>query len=199
MLTGLTHLWAQTNPTAQVSLFGLVNIPAPFFPWSMLAMDLLNGGPWTAVQSFTGLASAHLYYFLTEVSRLRTHLSHLMCLLRVCLQIYPTQSGRPAFGFLSPPAFLSNYLGNGTPPPNPTGGTGGRSSTDTGVYRSGGGWGIRPSGNRLGGTPGARTQTAPAATAADTRAAGGRVGTTAREATGGATYRWGSGNRLGEQ
>lgn len=67
LLMALTHLWAQTHPNQQVSLFGLINMPAPYFPFAMIGIDLVRAGPQTALQAFTGLASAHLYFFLTSV------------------------------------------------------------------------------------------------------------------------------------
>ena len=209
MLVGITHLWGQTNPTSSVSLFGIVNVPAPWFSFAMLAIDTLNGGQRALVASATGLVAGHAYYFLTEVSAPTSSLLpspslfSVLTLLPPCLyQILPTQSGRPAFGFLSPPAFLVRQLGQGIPPAD-AGRTGaGSSSSDTGVYRAGGGWGIRPSGNRLGATPANRAPAAGAGAgaAAEARAAGGRgEGSTAREGgAGGATYRWGAGQRLGE-
>ena len=52
----------------RVSLFGLINMRAVYFPFAMIGIDLVRAGPQTAIQAFTGLASAHLYFFLTSVS-----------------------------------------------------------------------------------------------------------------------------------
>ena len=41
---------------------------APYFPFALVAIDLLTKGPPSAIQSFTGIASAHLYYFLDRKS-----------------------------------------------------------------------------------------------------------------------------------
>lgn len=67
LLVAITHLWGQTNPTASVSLFGLINVPAPWFSFAMLGMDALNGGLGALIRSATGLVAGHAYYFLTEV------------------------------------------------------------------------------------------------------------------------------------
>ncbi|KAL8277549.1 hypothetical protein RQP46_009981 [Phenoliferia psychrophenolica] len=110
-LMALTHIWAQTNATAQVSLFGLINMPAPYFPFALLGIDLVKGGPSYALQSFTGLAAAHAWYFLST--------------------IYPAQNGGRGFGFMSPPQWLATLLA--TPPaPNASGAQGSAST-----YRAG--------------------------------------------------------------
>ncbi|KAI5476181.1 hypothetical protein MNV49_000342 [Pseudohyphozyma bogoriensis] len=134
LLLGLTHLWAQTNPTNKVSLFGLITMPAPYFPFALLGIDLVKGGPGAALFGFTGVAAAHVYYFLAE--------------------IYPRQNGGRGLSFLQTPQFLIDQLGNGAPPSNTTGAQSGPGS-GSGPYRAGGGWGFRPSGGqRLGGVAG---------------------------------------------
>ncbi|PWN93187.1 DER1-domain-containing protein [Acaromyces ingoldii] len=67
MLNALTYLWARSNPHAVVSIFGLINCPAPYLPYAYLALDLVRGGPGLAVQSATGLLSAHIYYYLATI------------------------------------------------------------------------------------------------------------------------------------
>ncbi|SCV72052.1 BQ2448_4746 [Microbotryum intermedium] len=74
-LLAVTHLWAQTNaqnrcvikPSSQVSLFGIINLPAPYFPFALILLDLVQAGPSLAIQSATGVVAAHVYYFLTVV------------------------------------------------------------------------------------------------------------------------------------
>lgn len=51
----------------RVNLYGIITIPAPYFPFAMLGMDLLNGGPGAVLRSFTGMVAAHAYYFLSTV------------------------------------------------------------------------------------------------------------------------------------
>ncbi|GAA5908190.1 hypothetical protein JCM6882_005968 [Rhodosporidiobolus microsporus] len=100
-LMAVIHLWGQTNPTNRVSLYGIVNIPAPYFSFAMLGMDLLNGGPPAVLVSFTGMVAAHAYYFLST--------------------ILPRQNGgrqSPLIAsLLTPPAFLVRHLGNGAAAP----------------------------------------------------------------------------------
>lgn len=43
-------------------------MPAPYFPFALLAIDLVKAGPGLAIQSFTGIAAAHLWFFLTTVT-----------------------------------------------------------------------------------------------------------------------------------
>jgi hypothetical protein len=40
---------------------------APYFPFALVGLELIQGGPIAALRAFTGLACAHLYYFLTTV------------------------------------------------------------------------------------------------------------------------------------
>ncbi|KAK4703146.1 hypothetical protein P7C70_g3072, partial [Phenoliferia sp. Uapishka_3] len=195
-LMALTHIWAQTNPTSQfvlhlyvlfniiqsffvfcrVSLFGLINMPAPYFPFALLGIDLVKGGPSYALQAFTGLASAHAWYFLST--------------------IYPAQNGGRGFGFMTPPQWLANLLVSPPSAPNASGAQGNGST-----YRAGGGWAFRPrGGQRLGATPGSAggvrtTTTTPVAQAGT---AAGTAGSSAVRG-GGGSYRWGAGNRLGEE
>lgn len=181
LLMALTHLWAQANPNQQVSLFGLINMKAVYFPFALIGIDLVSKGPQAALQAFTGLVSAHIYWFLTSV--------------------YPSQNGGRQLSFLSTPQFLINYLGNGIiAPPAPPSSFSAANNMRSRISR---GWGIPVGrgGNTLGGTPargasGSGTGTTPVAPAGTS--AGGS-GSTAREGSGGATYRWGSGQRLGEE
>ncbi|GAA5999687.1 hypothetical protein JCM10207_005869 [Rhodosporidiobolus poonsookiae] len=190
LLMAVTHLWAQNNPTNQVSLYGIITIPAVFFPFAMLGMDLLNGGPGAVLVSFTGMVAAHLYYFLSVV--------------------LPRQSGgRPpalVASLLSPPQFLVNTLGNGAGAPSSfasgasgstPGGAAGRSySTGFGTawraVTGGGGGG----GRTLGGAPGSRAGSVGGQ--APTAPAGGSG--TGSSAVRQAEHRWvGRGQRLGSE
>lgn len=56
-------------PLRRVNLYGLITVPAPYFPFAMLGFDLLNGGPGAVLRSFTGMVAAHAYYYLSVVSR----------------------------------------------------------------------------------------------------------------------------------
>lgn len=63
----IVYLWSRANPNSKVSFFGLINCPAPYLPYAYLFLDLLRGGMPLAIQSSTGIASAHIYYFLREI------------------------------------------------------------------------------------------------------------------------------------
>lgn len=60
--------WAQTNPTNQVSLFGMINLRAPLFPFAMLLLDLVQAGPGAVLVGATGIVAAHAYFFAKIVS-----------------------------------------------------------------------------------------------------------------------------------
>lgn len=66
-MMAIVYLWSRANSNSSVSFFGLINCPAPYLPYAYLFLDLLRGGMPLAVQSSTGIASAHIYYFLREI------------------------------------------------------------------------------------------------------------------------------------
>ncbi|POY75076.1 hypothetical protein BMF94_1705 [Rhodotorula taiwanensis] len=194
-MMAVTHLWAQANSTRQVNLYGLINVPAPYFPFAMLGFDLLNGGPGAVLRSLTGLVAAHAYYYIAV--------------------IWPNGGGSnpPAFlrSLLAPPQLLINLLGNGPAVPSSfAGGSaagGGGGATAAGrSWSTGFGTVFRPraggstGGQRLGGTAsGASTATtAPAARAPSTAATSTGVNAAGRAAEERqAQHRWGRGQRLG--
>ncbi|BGP40538.1 hypothetical protein JCM10449v2_004500 [Rhodotorula kratochvilovae] len=155
-MLAVTHLWAQANAMNQVNLYGLLTLPAPYFPFAMLGMDLLQGGPGAALRSFTGMVAAHAWWFLAV--------------------IYPRQNGgsSPALlrALLAPPQALINLLGNGPAVPSSFAGSG---SAGAGGYRVGGGTAFRPAA----GAPGAAAAAAGRGVAGATgaRAGGERTAT----------------------
>ncbi|KAE9391216.1 hypothetical protein BT96DRAFT_832335 [Gymnopus androsaceus JB14] len=48
--------------TLRTSLYGLGFIPVKYFPFALLAIDLLNGGPYGAVLSVLGMIISHLWW-----------------------------------------------------------------------------------------------------------------------------------------
>ncbi|GAA5915385.1 uncharacterized protein JCM6883_006820 [Sporobolomyces salmoneus] len=176
-LMAIVHLWGQTNPSGRVSLYGLLQIPAPYFSLALLGMDLLNGGTGAVIVSLTGMVSAHLYHYFSVV--------------------YPRNHPNTnlARQILSTPQFLINLLGNGSGVAPSSSGPGAPSTTTTGGAGTGG------SGYSTGFGTAYRPANATAAQAAARRAGGGGGGSTTTTGTGGeerqASHRWGRGNRLG--
>ncbi|GAA6005995.1 Dfm1p [Rhodotorula paludigena] len=183
-MLAVVHLWAQANATNQVNLYGILTLPAPYFPFAMLGMDLLNGGPGAVLCSFTGMVAAHAYYFLAV--------------------IYPRQNNNtlpPLLrSFLTPPQFLTNLVGNGPTVP-PSFGTGNRAFSGAGhTTGGGGGGGFRSAFGTAfrGGSATAPSAAAAAAQAPTAQAGRGAAGATGvNSGTGQAQHRWGRGNRLG--
>ncbi|KAK4047239.1 hypothetical protein OIV83_005543 [Microbotryomycetes sp. JL201] len=67
LLLAVTHLWGQVNATSRVSLFGMINLPAPYFPFALVLLDILQAGPDYALQAFTGIVAAHAYVFASII------------------------------------------------------------------------------------------------------------------------------------
>lgn len=67
LLLALTHLWAQYSPDQPMNLYGFVTLPARYISFALMAMDLLQGGPKAAVEGLTGIISAHVFHYLSEI------------------------------------------------------------------------------------------------------------------------------------
>lgn len=86
LLLAMTHLWAQFSPEQPMNLYGFITIPAKYLSYALLALDLVQGGGYTypyltlfhanvlattgptaAMEGLTGIISAHVYWYLTEV------------------------------------------------------------------------------------------------------------------------------------
>lgn len=59
----LLYVWSREFPNAQISLYGLVQLKAFYFPWAMLALDVIFGSE--ILPDLLGIIAGHLYYFLT--------------------------------------------------------------------------------------------------------------------------------------
>uniref|UniRef100_A0A7N0VFB3 Derlin n=1 Tax=Kalanchoe fedtschenkoi TaxID=63787 RepID=A0A7N0VFB3_KALFE len=59
----LLYVWSREFPNAQINLYGLVALKAFYFPWAMLALDVIFGSP--ILPDLLGIVAGHLYYFLT--------------------------------------------------------------------------------------------------------------------------------------
>lgn len=51
-------------PGAQTSLMGLVTLPIKYFPYVMIGMDLLMGGPRAAAEAVAGAVVGHAWWWL---------------------------------------------------------------------------------------------------------------------------------------
>lgn len=141
LLLAFIYTFAQDNRGAKAHFY-LFNIPMELLPWAMLGLTLVTAGPGAALQQGAGILAAHLYDFLTR--------------------LYPTfQGGR---NYLRTPGFVRQYFARsqprsttrpyGTsfqpssrsaPAPAPSSSRGWTSGF------SGGSWGGRGQGHRLGG------------------------------------------------
>ncbi|KAJ3714445.1 Der1-like family-domain-containing protein [Lentinula raphanica] len=64
LLLCLVYLSSQLAPPgAQTSLYGLITIPVKYFPFALLGMDLLNGGPGAAATALPGAVIGHLWWW----------------------------------------------------------------------------------------------------------------------------------------
>lgn len=113
-LLGIVHYWGQSNAAQQVSLYGIVNIPAKFFSFALLALDVISAGPAGAAAGFIGIIAAQGLYYLRE--------------------IYPRDNNGRTFPALATPNWLIRKLGNG-----PTQPAGNIAPTRGGGVRLGGG------------------------------------------------------------
>ncbi|CAD6901241.1 unnamed protein product [Tilletia controversa] len=70
MLYAITTFWSRAYRSNSVNLFGVVNVPAPLLPYAYLVLDVLMGGPHTAIQSGTGILAAYaIHYIRDEIPR----------------------------------------------------------------------------------------------------------------------------------
>ena len=69
MLSVLVYLWSRENSEQVLSIFGLFNVQAFYFPWVLCAMRVLMGG--SPVEDLMGIFAGHVYYFLEDVQGVR--------------------------------------------------------------------------------------------------------------------------------
>ncbi|KAF3319971.1 derlin-1-like protein [Carex littledalei] len=70
MVSMLVYLWSREFPNAQINIYGLVNMKAFYFPWVMLALDMIFGSP--LLPNLLGIVVGHLYYFFSVLYPLKT-------------------------------------------------------------------------------------------------------------------------------
>ena len=75
-----------------MSIFGLLTLSNKYFPFAMVGMDLIMGGPSSAACSLTGIISGYLWWYL----------------------VYSDESGRPLAGYGSAPGWMRRVLGEGS-------------------------------------------------------------------------------------
>jgi len=64
LLVSLTYLSSRLAPPGtQTSLMGLITLPVIYLPYSIIAIDLIIGGPAEACCSLTGLLAGHLWWW----------------------------------------------------------------------------------------------------------------------------------------
>jgi Derlin-2/3 len=69
MLSSLVYLWSREYAEQIISIFGLFNVQAFYFPWVLCAMHKLMGG--SPVPDLIGIFAGHVYYFLEDVQGVR--------------------------------------------------------------------------------------------------------------------------------
>ncbi|KAG6527847.1 derlin-1-like [Zingiber officinale] len=70
MVFMLLYVWSREFPTAQINIYGLVNLRAFYLPWAMLMLDVIFGS--RLMPSLLGIVTGHSYYFLTVLHPLAT-------------------------------------------------------------------------------------------------------------------------------
>ena len=69
MLSSIVYLWSREYAEQTLSMFGLFNVQAFYFPWVLCAIRVLMGG--SAVPDLIGIVAGHVYYFLEDVQGYR--------------------------------------------------------------------------------------------------------------------------------
>lgn len=70
LLVCLTYLSSRLAPPgSRTSLFGLITMPVIYFPYALIALDLIMAGPQAAATSVTGAVVGHLWWWLVHDTR----------------------------------------------------------------------------------------------------------------------------------
>ena len=69
MLAAIVYLWSREYSEQTISIFGLFNVQAFYFPWVLCAIHVLMGG--TPHADLLGIFGGHVYYFLEDVQGVR--------------------------------------------------------------------------------------------------------------------------------
>jgi Derlin-2/3 len=72
MILAITCLSSSLSPPgSQTSLYGLISIPSVYFPYALVAMDVIMGGSAAVAQSVSGAIVGHLWWWIVFKSRTR--------------------------------------------------------------------------------------------------------------------------------
>jgi len=69
MLSTLVYLWSREYSEQVISIYGMFNVQAFYFPWVLCAIHVVMGG--SAVPDLVGIFAGHVYYFLEDVQQVR--------------------------------------------------------------------------------------------------------------------------------
>eukprot|EP00322_Chrysochromulina_rotalis_P011742 CAMPEP_0115846056 /NCGR_PEP_ID=MMETSP0287-20121206/9668_1 /TAXON_ID=412157 /ORGANISM="Chrysochromulina rotalis, Strain UIO044" /LENGTH=240 /DNA_ID=CAMNT_0003299843 /DNA_START=47 /DNA_END=769 /DNA_ORIENTATION=+ len=69
MLSTIVYLWSREYSEQVISIFGLFNVQAFYFPWVLCAIHKLMGG--SPMPDLIGILGGHVYYFLEDVQGVR--------------------------------------------------------------------------------------------------------------------------------
>ena len=69
MLSSIVYLWSREYSEQVISIFGLFNVQAFYFPWVLCAIRVLMGG--SPVPDLMGIFAGHVYYFVEDVQGVR--------------------------------------------------------------------------------------------------------------------------------
>ncbi|KAG8970247.1 hypothetical protein FRC03_010437 [Tulasnella sp. 419] len=64
LLVCITYLASRLSPNAPVSVFGILSLKALYFPFVLVGLDLITGGPPAAAVSLTGVIAGHAWWLL---------------------------------------------------------------------------------------------------------------------------------------
>ena len=139
----LAYTYAQENPTRQLSYF-IITFSAKWLPLTMLAMTVIMDSPYSAVIQATGLVAAHAYEFLTKTWPEHGGGRRLLNTPAFVQKWFATPGGAPTRRGAGT-AFSARPASAQSTPQRQAGGGGGWASGF-----SGGNWGERGQGRRLG-------------------------------------------------
>lgn len=62
------YLWSRLNPSVRLSLFGVMQITAPYLPYALVVFSWALSSSWNAVVGdLLGITVGHIWYFFNHV------------------------------------------------------------------------------------------------------------------------------------